>query len=188
MILAVCIRQCGEERLTVYEQELLARPSGMTISMRRMFDTMLGRQPTIVSDVNFDSTADPTGSATDLRPCPPAKYQLLSVTSAMSIKAFVQSEGSTFKTGKGFYEFTKPEQIGARKEIVLMKKCTGELFEGGAARAIAGITAANEKKKVAPGVGALGDYRVFVQSTSVNRGLVGGTGFLYEAEGFGQGR
>ncbi|OQV14335.1 hypothetical protein BV898_11453 [Hypsibius exemplaris] len=181
MLLAVAFRQCGQVRLTAYEQELVARPRGMTQSMRRMFDTMLGRQSAVL-DINFDGST----SVTDLRPCPPSKYQVLEVTAAVSIKAFVQSEGLTFKTGKGFYEFTKPEQISAKKEIVLMKTSTGELFEGAAARAIAGITAANEARKVAPGVGALGQYRAFVQSTSVNRKLVAGTGFLYEAEDYGQ--
>ena len=67
---------------------------------------------------------------------------------------------------------------------MLQKKTTGELFEGNAARKIAGITSANEAKKVAPA--ELKEYRAFIQSTSYNRKLVAGTGFLYEAEDYGK--
>ena len=84
------------------------------------------------------------------------------------------------QTGKGFYEFTKAEQISAKKLIVLMHKTTGELFEGAAARQIAGIGDTAAGKKLAPS--DVKEYRVFVQSTSYNRKLQGGTGFLYESE------
>jgi len=96
--------------------------------------------------------------------------------------SFVKGRGLTFKAGKGFYEFTKSETISEKKEVVLMKKETGELFEGEAARAIIGLT--NESRKYSPK--DIRDYRVFIQSTSYNRKLIGGTGFLYEAEDFGR--
>lgn len=55
-----------------------------------------------------------------------------------------------------------------------MKKTTGELFEGKRARVISGF---HEDKRYRPS--DLPDYKVFVQSTSYTRKLIGGTGFLY---------
>jgi hypothetical protein len=49
--------------------------------------------------------------------------------------------------------------------------------------AIIGLTDV-ETKKYKPS--DIRDYRVFIQSTSYNRKLIGGTGFLYEAEDYGR--
>jgi len=87
-----------------------------------------------------------------------------------------------FKTGRGFYEFVKPEIISSTKEIVLMKKGTGELFEGNGARKLAKIS--NEDRRIKPS--DVPEYRIFVQSTSANRKLVKNAGFLYEVDGFGK--
>jgi len=59
-----------------------------------------------------------------------------------------------------------------------MDKVTKELYEGDVARIIAGIGSNEEKAKIKPG--KLEKYRMFVQSTSANRKLIGGHGFLYE--------
>ena len=83
-----------------------------------------------------------------------------------------------FAKGRGFYEFTKPEIIQPQKEIVLMNRATGDLYEGDVARRIAGIGANEEKAKIKPG--DLPKYRIFIQSTSVNRKLLRNQGFLYE--------
>ena len=104
---------------------------------------------------------------------------MLRVDHDVPIKEFAQANGLIFKTGKGFYEFTKPESISDGKEIVLMDKTTGDMFSGNKARDLLGLTAAG-KDKFRPV--ALDKFRVFVQSTSVNRKLIGGTGFLYEVD------
>jgi hypothetical protein len=111
-----------------------------------------------------------------------AKYQVLDVDEDTSIKNFVESKGLRFKTGKGYYEFTKTESIGPNKDVVLMKRDTGELYEGKEARKIIGLSDENKKYKPSE----FRDYRVFIQSTSYNRKLISGTGFLYEAEDFGR--
>ena len=87
----------------------------------------------------------------------------------------------TFKVGKGFYEFTKPEIISDTKEFILMDRKTGELFEGDKTREIAGI--AYSEKRIKPS--DIPNYRVFIQSSSYNRILIENTGFLYEVENFG---
>ena len=94
-----------------------------------------------------------------------------------SIKEFVSRNSLVFKAGRGFYEFTKPENISHKKEIVLQERATGDMFTGAEACRMIG---AGGPGKIAPA--SLARFRVFVQSTSYNRVLVGGTGFLYEVD------
>ena len=200
MMLAICFHQLGSESLEKYEQEMKTREYGMTNGMRKMFDVMLKRTSSSKEEVDDEpdiprrttsvarrTTRTTTSESSEvdpslLRACPPAKYQLLVVDDDCSIKSFVEGRGLAFKAGKGFYEFTKSETIGAKKEVVLMRKDSGEFFEGDVARRMIGLT--DESKKYKPS--DIRDYRVFIQSTSYNRKLIGGTGFLYEAEDFGR--
>jgi hypothetical protein len=198
MLLAICFNQMGSERLSQFEQEIQKTEYGMNMGLRKMFDVMLKRTSTEEtfsapepsrstssrrSRVSLSTSEILDSDLSTLRSCPMAKYQVLNVEEDTSIKNFVESkEGLRFKTGKGFYEFTKPESISPNKEVVLMKKGTGELFEGKEARKIIGLS--DETKKYKPS--DMKDYRVFIQSTSYNRKLIGGTGFLYEAEDFGR--
>jgi hypothetical protein len=186
IILAICFRQESEERLQNYEQEVKTRLGGLTNNMRQIFDTMLNR----TSNVHIvDTTIQPpprtemlprdTGT---INPCPGAKFQILNVESNCSIKEFVQEMGLIFKTGRGFYEFTKPEKISSKKDIILMKKESGELFEGSGAKTLVGISTDEDNVKKNPS--DIEDFRVFIQSTSYNRKLIGGTGFLYEVDGW----
>ena len=204
MIQAVCFRQYNKECLEKFETELQSRAGGMNSSLRLMFDTMLGRKTReqvaaemrpsafheryrssgtrssrsrATSRIIDDSTPV---SESDLRPCAPTRFQVLNVDSDMGIKEFCDTMGISFQRGRGFYEFTKPEIIQNGKEIVLMDKETGNLYEGDVARRIAGIGRNDEKSRIKPGTGAVAKYRVFIQSTSVTRILIHGQGFLYE--------
>ncbi|WP_293114559.1 hypothetical protein [Okeania sp. SIO1I7] len=60
-----------------------------------------------------------------------------------------------------------------------MDRTTGDLFEGESAREILGLPH-DTTVRIKPN--NLEKYVVFVQSTSVNRKLIGGTRFLYEVE------
>ena len=67
------------------------------------------------------------------------RFNILKVPKKCTIKQFVLSNNLEFKTGCGFYEFTKPEIISHKKEVVLVEKKTGEMFSGrDAARMIGG--------------------------------------------------
>ncbi len=44
MMMAICFKQMGQERLETYENELRVKNQGMTTNMRQMFDVLLGRQ------------------------------------------------------------------------------------------------------------------------------------------------
>jgi hypothetical protein len=93
----------------------------------------------------------------------------------------VTENGLNFKKGRGFYEFTKTETIQGYKEIILSDRKTGDMFAGAAAREMLGLPAEGEgTARIKPT--SLDKYMVFVQSTSVNRKLIGKTKFLYEVD------
>ena len=103
------------------------------------------------------------------------RFRILRVPKRCTIKQFVLSNNLEFKTGRGFYEFTKPEIISHKKEVVLVDKKTGQMFSGGDARRMIG---AGSGIRIPPT--SFEKWRVFVQSTSYGRNLMGGTSFLYE--------
>jgi hypothetical protein len=200
MLQAICYKQYDQSQAENFEKEIQGRSGGMNDSLRLMFDTILGRKnrDEIESEMHPDrymsrytrrsssvvsrptrESADPSMDREDeLTPCLPTKFQVFDVTDTIFIKDFCQSMGITFKKGKGFYEFTKTEIVQPQKEIVLMKRDSGDLFEGDVARTIAGIPKNESRAKITPG--NLPEYRIFIQSTSPNRKLISGQGFLYE--------
>ncbi len=166
LFLAVCYQQSSNEQLQAYEQEVVAQ-GRMSRGLNRIFNSMMNREETTMFQ------------AADLRAVSPGRFQVLDIDNNSSIKAFVLENGLNFKVGRGFYEFTKTETIQGYKEIVLMDRETGDLFEGQAAREMLGLPE-GETARIKPN--NLEKYMVFVQSTSANRKLIGGTKFLYEVE------
>ncbi|HLO48959.1 MAG TPA: hypothetical protein VK211_11135, partial [Kamptonema sp.] len=164
--LAVCYQQSSNEQLQAYEQEVVSE-GRMNRGLSKMFNTMLKREAPEVSE------------PAQLKAVKPGRFQILEVDNDISIKAFVLENGLSFKTGRGFYEFTKTETIQGQKEIVLMDRATGDLFEGDAAREMLGLPK-GETARIKPS--NLEKYVVFVQSTSANRKLLGSSRFLYEVE------
>merc|ERR1712142_261681 len=103
------------------------------------------------------------------------RFKILQVLKKCTIKQFVLSNNLEFKCGRGFYEFTKPEIISHKKEVVLVEKSSGKMFTG---RDACRMIGAGSGIRIPPT--AFETWRVFVQSTSYGRNLMGGTGFLYE--------
>ena len=200
MIQAICFKQYNIEYLEQFEKEIQEGTSGMSNAMRLMFDTMLGKKTreqvreemhpkqfykryhkTSISIKTAKSSKSATPSLEherELIPSPPSRFQVFRVDNDINIKTFCLNMGITFANGRGFYEFTKPEIVQKKKEIILMDKSTGELYEGVVARTIAGISEDGENSKIKPG--KLDKYRMFIQSTSPSRKLISGQGFLYE--------
>ena len=167
-LLAICLKQSGDMKLQAYEAEV-AKEGRMSRGLNTVFNTMLKRET-------------PTAYAsTDLRAVAPGRFQFLDVDASTPIKDFVTENGLKFKPGRGFYEFTKTETIQGRKEIVLMDRKTGDLFSGEGAREMLGLPP-GETVRIRPA--NLEKYVVFVQSTSNNRKLMGGSRFLYEVEDY----
>lgn len=170
LFLAVCYQQSSNEQLQAYEQEVIQQ-GRMSRGLNQIFNSMMKRQAT-----SYYADAD-------LRAVSPGRFQVLEVEQDISIKAFVLENGLTFKVGRGFYEFTKTETIQGHKEIILMERATGDLFEGESAREMLGLPV-GATVRIKPS--NLEKYVVFVQSTSANRTLIGGTNFLYEVEDWGR--
>ena len=166
LFLAVCYQQSSNEQLQAYEQEVIDQ-GRMSRGLNKIFNTMMNREATSYYE------------SADLRAVSPGRFQILEVEQDISIKAFVLENGLSFKVGRGFYEFTKTETIQAQKEIILMDRGTGDLFQGGAAREMLGLPM-DATIRIKPS--NLEKYVVFVQSTSANRKLIGKTRFLYEVE------
>jgi hypothetical protein len=195
VLTAICLKQgFGDERVQQYQQELVdTSGSKLSVNMQQIFNIILGKEAAIAPEAfetRYASTPSrrarsttpshaPRAAGTDLRPVPPSSFQVIGVDHDVSIKQFVIDHGLPFKTGRGFYEFTKRESISLKKEVVLMDRATGDLFSGDAARELAGIPLDRDADVSPP---SLEKYRAFVQSTSYNRKLVGGTGFLYEVD------
>jgi hypothetical protein len=167
MVLAVCYKQASDEQLQRYEQEVKSQ-GRMNRGLDKMFNTMLNRK-----------AASAEFARADLNAVSPGRFQVLEVDEDGPIKTFVEENGLTFNTGRGFYEFTKTETIQGYKEIVLMDRKTGDLYAGPRAREMLGMPE-GETVRIQPTM--LERYYVFVQSTSANRKLMGGTKFLYEVD------
>jgi hypothetical protein len=165
--LSICYQQSSSDQLQAYAEEV-AKQGRMNRGLQQMFTTLLQEEIPIIE----------YGEA-DLRAVSPGRFQVLNVDVDISIKAFVLENGLTFKVGRGFYEFTKTETIQGHKEIILMDRKTGDLFAGEAARDLLGLPMGTTVR-IKPS--NLEKYVVFVQSTSANRKLIGGTRFLYEVE------
>lgn len=117
-----------------------------------------------------------------LVPVVPGRFQVMTVDRNCDIKGFVTNNGIEFKKGRGFYELTKAETVQQYKEIIMQDKETGEMFVGSQVREKLGLQPQTEKGGVNEKLYAKDakEFRIFVQSTSVNRKLIAGTTFLYE--------
>ncbi len=205
MMMAICYKQMGSDRLESYENELKVSSAGVTHGMRQVFDIMLGKKSTeeveAENEARFDYSRSSSGGggssygrvgrkATStglenlkeedfvLKPSPPSRFQVLAVPNDEDIMTFSANNGLTFQRGKGFYHFTKPELIQKNKEIVLREKSTGDFFEGNMCRKMLNLITYDENKRIKPT--DFPQYDIFIQSTSLNRKLIGGSQFLYD--------
>lgn len=170
MLLAMAYGQVSTEAIQAYETEVV-ESKRMTRSLSAIFDKLLKRDPS-------------TGvyASVDARASDPARFQRIHVSVDQPIKELVQANGLIFKVGRGFYEFTKRETIQASKEVLILDNETGDMFEGTAAREVLGLPHGASINLNPRDAGFdTSKYKVFVQSTSANRKLIGGTTFLYEA-------
>lgn len=189
-VLAICYKQGGDEMLQKYEREVI-ETNRMNRNLDGLFAALINgtEMPDDTPTRSTASTSRPRTTAPrkslydalpkDLRAVHPGRFQVLEVDRDCGIQDFVRENGAVFKKGRGFYEFMKTETIQGYKEVVLMDRKTGDLFSGEVARDMIGApkgTTARLKPTV------LEKYRVFIQSTSPNRKLIGGYGFLYELD------
>ena len=102
---------------------------------------------------------------------------LLVAPDGIAIKDFIESRYFTYTKGCTFYQLTKTEnQVQDYKKICIRDRMNGNVYYGAAARQLLGLPTHGTIKLV-PGHNS--GYDIFIQSTSVNRKLVGGTTVLY---------
>jgi hypothetical protein len=97
------------------------------------------------------------------------------VRDGMAIKNYAEIWGFRYNLGDWFYQLTKTETVQQSKMIVVKSKDSGAYYAGENARNLLGLPNYGDVK-LHPG--NMGRYEVYIQSTSVNRKLVGGTNLL----------
>lgn len=176
LLTAVTYLQQSVEKVQEYGDQLQSLGQ-MNRTTAQIFDLILGR--TYYSTGIDRLITRSTGDTHELKEVDPARFQVLHVDRNEDIKSFVNNTGAVFRIGRGFYELTKPELVQEYKEVVLRNKKTGDMWSGNVARDMIGLPY-GKRGKVYPKYDF--GYDVFIQSTSVNRKLLNGTRFLYEAK------
>lgn len=110
----------------------------------------------------------------DLKALPFQSYNVIEVKAEGPIRQTVEAAGIAYHLGIAFYQLNKREMIQAQKKIAIRHRKTGRYYVGQGARDLLGLP--NEDIRVSPDHNP--DYEVFVQSTSVNRKLLGNTRLL----------
>lgn len=196
LIKATVYQQSGEERLN--EFITIIKDSGkLTRSMDRNIRRLKGEEvPDEVPEYSYGRRSSSSRThrtrTTDcevslkemgeLVPVAPGRFQVMTVDENCDIKGFVTKNGIEFKKGRGFYELTKAETVQQYKEVIMQDRETGEMFNGSQVREKLKLSPQSEKGGVNEKLHAADakEFRIFVQSTSVNRKLIAGTTFLYE--------
>lgn len=95
------------------------------------------------------------------------------------IKTFCEQKFGNFEKGKYFYQLTESEKVQDYKEVLIQDNATGAFYAGWkSAKKLMGIPDFQGTVRIKPG--NLGEFKFFVQSTSYNRKLVGGTTVVYK--------
>jgi hypothetical protein len=94
------------------------------------------------------------------------------------IRPFVEAKtGTKMVKGGAFYELNRTEpRVQPTKRIIIREKATGKVYAGDAARQMLALPTYGNVR-LAPD--ELGAFKVYIQSTSVNRKLDAGTELLY---------
>lgn len=112
-----------------------------------------------------------TIASVGLKPLSNRQYMLIPVPKDTPIKEFVEATGHPFQVGRTFYPLTKRETIQANKDLAVVEIKTAKVFVGDGVRNLIGLP--DLEARVSPDFNP--DYRIYVQSTSVNRKLIAGT-------------
>lgn len=95
----------------------------------------------------------------------------------MEIRDFILTHRMNYLKGAAFYQLTKTESKVSHKKLILVRqRSDGKVFAGNEARQMLGLPT-TQNCRLHPGDHK--DFDIFIQSESVNRHLVAGTGVLY---------
>ena len=126
-----------------------------------------------------DATKVDTSKLTDISK-KASLYVVPAEDMGIEIRDFILRHRMEYLKGAAFYQLTKTEaRVGHKKLILVRDRNTGQIFAGTDARKMIGMPT-DKNARLHPG--DHGNYDIFIQSESVNRKLVGGTGIVYWAE------
>lgn len=177
LINAIVYRQVSRERIQKYEEQIY-KQGKMNRTLDKSFGVLTDRPRDAKGRfVKIDETL-----SEDLKPVLPGRFQMMPVDHECDIRTFVQDHDLVFQPGKGFYEFTKSEEIRSGREVVLRDRKTGDMYSGKRAREMIGVPIDVSKTLSPRTMKTSVPYDIFIQSTSYNRKLKPGTRFLYEVD------
>lgn len=177
LINGIIYRQVSQERVEQYEAQIF-KEGKMNRTLDRSFGVLTGRP----RDAKGRFVKIDEGLSEDLKPVSPGRFQMMAVEKECDIRGYVEEHDLMFQPGKGFYEFTKSEDIRVGREVVLRDRKTGDMYSGKKAREMIGVPEGTAKTLSPRTMGAAIPYDIFIQSTSYNRKLKPGTRFLYEVD------
>lgn len=105
-----------------------------------------------------------------------AAFKQIAVDKESEIAPFCREHKLDYILGRAFYQLSKTERVQPHKKVALRDKKTGKIVAGEEVKKILGVTSTGELR-LKPG--NLGNFDLFVSSTSMNRNLVRGTKLLY---------
>jgi hypothetical protein len=174
LIMGVCYKQQSPEALELFAEQLQSK------------GRMVGGTRDVMSTLRGKRVKRPKYEDSDLKPVRSGRFQVFEVYRDQPINVFVENQGVNFRPGRGFYQLDrKSVDVQTYKEIILQHKDTGEVFNGDQVRRMLDLspqtsTSTKTKERLRPTHFA--DWNVFIQSTSYNRKLIGGTKFMYEVD------
>jgi hypothetical protein len=193
LIMGICYKQESEQSFVNFAAEV-KRSGRMSRGLSSSFRTMVSKPDadfyesysSIFEDKKYSYEID------GLPPVPSGRFQVIYVDKESTIRDFIEEQGITFQTGRGFYELVrhgkKRYKVQQYKEIILMDRESGDFFTGPDTRDILGlkpqIKIVGKNRGVVESLvpKSLVKYRVFIQSTSYTRKLVPDSSLLYEIE------
>jgi hypothetical protein len=107
----------------------------------------------------------------------PSLYTILRVSSRKDevIKPFIESWlKKPYRIGQAYYELMKTEEVQRSKNVCIERLQDGNIYNGLHARSLLGLS--DQTVRLKPG--DHGEWRIYIQSTSVNRKLPRGTQVL----------
>jgi hypothetical protein len=166
------MEEAGQYIRDVSDRFMQGRAEGI-----RGYNTKSGRSGSSLLQVREFSASEVTSSLPSLTQ---GSYYFLDVPADEPINGFMVRNTDSYSIGSVYYEHTKAETIQPQKEIAVevVERAGGEevrrVYTGRAARSILGLPDAHVRVKP----NAKNGCTVFVQSTSPNRKLIGGTRVL----------
>jgi len=111
-----------------------------------------------------------------LTPVTKGSYTINPVTEKTRIDEFVSALTGSYIPSRAYYEMTTRVTIQGYKNVAILVEADDELYMGDAARDLVGLPRDGSSVRVSPGTHP--GYRIYIQSTSMNRNLLPNSSLL----------